>query len=88
MKKRWIAVLTTYEPPYKSQKWGRQCIEFQFTDRPCRPSGREIGTIECDPRKACKTQYVEAAERGEITLSPLFTHDMDFREIRPLFGEI
>lgn len=68
------ATLTSYEPPHQHEKWGSVCIEVATT-----------GTIACS--SACLSERgVKKVKRGGIVR--FFPSDIDYRDLRPLFGEI
>jgi hypothetical protein len=82
--KRWVATLTTFEPPYQHSQWGAQCIEFRHTSSRLRRT-----EVECSPTGHFRPDTVETAERG---MGPevlrLFPGDLSWRDVRPLFGEV
>lgn len=68
------ATLTTFEPFYQHKNWGSTCIEVSsHGDIPCNPGVlSDIG--------------MEKVEKGKIVR--FFPSDIDYRNLRPLFGKI
>lgn len=68
------ATLTTFEPPYQHKNWGSTCIEVSSQ-----------GDIQCNS-SVLSDIGIEKVEKGKIVR--FFPYDIDYRDLRPLFGEI
>lgn len=82
MNKRWIVKQDSYEPPFKTKKWGSPCVVFIFTNK--KITRRE--TKENPPMKYFHDFAIKRAEKSNQKLW-LFPSDIDYRNAIKEGGE-